>query len=92
MWYFLELQTTVKTEASASADMSHTHSGYSLICFNQLVERQQAAVPAAGVLRLQVHAYLVHNGGPAAREVMLDDDSQTDRQLSPGRKFRCFTW
>lgn len=65
------------------------HSGYSLVRLNQLVERQQAAVPAAGVLRLQVQAYLVHYGGPAAREVMLDDDSQTDRQLSPGGEFRC---
>lgn len=51
--------------------------GYSLICFDQLIKSQQAAVPAAAVVRLQIHADLVHYGGPAAREVMLDDGSQT---------------
>lgn len=62
--------------------MKKTQTAYSLICFDQLVESQQAAIPAATVLRLQVHAYLVHNGGPASGEVVFDDGSQTHCQLS----------
>lgn len=56
-------------------------SGYSLVCFDKLVESQQAAVPGAAVLRLQVHAELVYNGGPASWEVVLNDGSQTHGQL-----------
>lgn len=54
---------------------------YSLVCFDELVESQQAPVPAAAVLRLQIHAKLVHDGGPAAWEVMFDDGPQTHGQL-----------
>lgn len=56
---------------------------YLLVCFDQLVESKQAAVPAAAALGLQVHADLVHDGGPAAREVVSDDGSKTHRQLGP---------
>lgn len=50
---------------------------YLLVCFDQLVESKQAAVPATAALGLQVHADLVHDGSPAAREVVSDDGSQT---------------
>jgi len=54
---------------------------YSLVCFDQLVESQQAAIPAAAVLRLEVYANFVHDGGPASGKVVLDDGSQTHGQL-----------
>lgn len=58
----------------------------SLVGLDQLVEGQQAAVPAATVLRLQVQADLIHYGRPAPREVVLYDGSQTHCQLGPGRE------
>ena len=54
---------------------------YSLICFYQLVESQQASIPATTVLRLEVHVDLVHYSSPTAREVMFNDSSQTHGEL-----------
>lgn len=55
--------------------------GYSLVGFDQLIESQQAAIPAAAVLSLQVHADLIHNGSPAAGKVVFNDGSKTHGQL-----------
>lgn len=71
-----------------------TQTAYSLICLDELVESQQAAVPTATVLRLQVHAKLVHYGSPAARKVVFDDGSQTHGQLGAretAKAFRSFS-
>ena len=54
-----------------------------LVVFDQLIQAEQAAEPAAGVGILKVDGDLVNDLGPAAREIMLDDLADTHRQLDP---------
>ena len=54
-----------------------------LVVFDQLIQAEQAAEPAAGVGVLEVDGDLVNNLGPAAREVVLDDPEDTYHQLDP---------
>lgn len=55
----------------------------SLIVLNQLVETEQDAEPPCTVVWLQIEAYLVHNGCPLARIVMLDHVVDACCQLDP---------
>lgn len=56
-----------------------------LIVFDQLVEAEQDAEPSRAVVRLQIEANLVHDGGPLPRVVMLDHMVDAGCQLYPDR-------
>lgn len=54
-----------------------------LVVFDQLVEAEQDAQPAADLVRLQVEDDLLHDVGPLVGVVLLDHVMDARRQLDP---------
>lgn len=75
------LDMTANSSSQGMFRVLRNKTTYSLICFYQLVESQQASIPATAVLRLEIHVDLVHYGSPTTREVMFNDSSQTHGEL-----------
>lgn len=64
-------------------DQLNTQDSDSLIVLDQLIEAEQDAQPPCTVVRLQIEAYLVHDGRPFARIVVLDHVVDASCQLDP---------